>query len=308
MELYQLKTFVTVAEEGHLTRASERLHASQPTVSAHIKALEEELETRLFIRTPKGMQLTEAGERLRERAAAVLSAARDLRQEARSLGDELVGDVSLGLNTDAEYLRIAPLLTTLGESHPRITLQLQQSASTSVQGAVRRGDLDCGFIFGPPRSPEIHAVRLDTTQFYVAVPDVWKDRIHRGVEALADLTWIVDPSDNPLERILQPFFAAHGFRPAKRLEVDGDEIIRVLVAAGKGVSLMRRNELVAANRIGRVHAAPYDELSIDLNFVLRRGRDQDPVMAAVMRHVTDAWTEPEALHLTGEPVFDGEAD
>lgn len=53
MELYQLNTFVVVAEEKHLTRASVRLNSSQPTVSAHIKALEEELETRLFIRTPE---------------------------------------------------------------------------------------------------------------------------------------------------------------------------------------------------------------------------------------------------------------
>ena len=61
MELYHLRTFVTVAEEGHLTRASERLFTSQPAVSAHIKALEEELGVTLFDRTPRGMQLTPAG-------------------------------------------------------------------------------------------------------------------------------------------------------------------------------------------------------------------------------------------------------
>ena len=85
MELYQLKTFVVVAEEGHLTRASERLHASQPTVSAHIKALEEELETKLFSRTPKGMRLTEAGERLKGKAGAVLQRTeeRRVRKECR---------------------------------------------------------------------------------------------------------------------------------------------------------------------------------------------------------------------------------
>ncbi|MCP5237554.1 MAG: LysR family transcriptional regulator [Zoogloeaceae bacterium] len=53
MELYHLRTFVTVAEEGHLTRASERLFTSQPAVSAHIKALEEELGVTLFERTPR---------------------------------------------------------------------------------------------------------------------------------------------------------------------------------------------------------------------------------------------------------------
>ncbi|WP_319469358.1 LysR family transcriptional regulator [uncultured Pseudodesulfovibrio sp.] len=289
MELYQLQTFLTVADEGHLTRASEKLHASQPTVSAHIKALEEELETRLFIRTPKGMRLTEAGERLRIKAAIVLQAVRELRLEARNLGDELVGDLSMGLNTDAEYLRMVPLLNSLGEEHPKITLQIQQKASTSIQGAIRDSSLDCGFIFGPPRYPEIHAVHLEVTQFYVAVPDIWKDRIAKGPAALSGIPWILDLSDNPLQGLVKPFFDANNIIPSTRLEVDGDEVIRVLVAAGKGISFLRKNELEAANRIGTVHAVPFEELSIDLHFVCLKRRDQDPVMQAVIDHVKKAW-------------------
>jgi DNA-binding transcriptional LysR family regulator len=289
MELYQLKTFVVVAEEGHLTRAAERLHASQPTVSAHVKALEEELETRLFIRTPKGMRLTEAGSRLRDKAVEVLRAARELKLEARNMGGELVGELSIGLNTDAEYLRIVPLLNSLGERHPKITLQILQSASTVVQTQIILGKLDCGFIFGPPRHTDIHAVRLETTRFFVAVPDVWKDRIKGGLEALAELPWIMDPSDNPLQLLIGPFFSTRNLKPAYEMEVDGDEVIRVLVAAGKGVSFLRENELKAANRIGVVHAVPFEELTIDLHFVCLKRRDQDPVMRAVIDHVRQIW-------------------
>jgi len=290
VELYQLKTFVVVAEEGHLTRASVRLHTSQPSVSAHIKALEEELDTRLFIRTPKGMRLTEAGERLRAKARDVLQAARALKLEARNMGDELVGDLSLGLNTDAEYLRTVPLLNSLGEDHPKITLQLQQRASTSIQRAVQNGDLDCGFIFGEPRFPDIEAVQLETANFFVAVPDIWKDRIRGGLAALADLPWIIDPSDNPWQTLIDRFFQAHSFKPANELEVDGDEIIRVLVAAGKGVSFLRRNEVEAANRIGQpVHVMEFAELSTELSFICLKRRDQDPVMRAVIDHVKKVW-------------------
>jgi len=289
MELYQLNTFVIVAEEGHLTRAAERLHANQPTVSAHIKSLEEELETRLFIRTPKGMQLTEAGERLRHKAEDVLRAARAMKMEARNMGGELVGELSMGLNTDAEYLRIVPFLTSLGEQHPKITLQIQQSGSTSVQGAIRRGTLDCGFIFGPPRHKDIHAVHLETTRFYVAVPDTYRDRMEQGPKALAELPWILDPSDNPVQKLTTPFFESIGVTPRSTLEVDGDEVIRVLVAAGKGLSFMRENELQMANRIGTVHAMPFDELTIDLHFVCLVRRDQDPVMQAVIDHVLQVW-------------------
>ena len=289
MELYQLKTFVAVAEEAHLTRAAERLHASQPTVSAHIKALEDELDTRLFIRTPKGMRLTEAGGRLLPRARGVLESVLEMELEARNLGDELVGNLTIGLNTDAEYLRVVPLLTSLGDAHPRITLQIQQGASTTVQADIRDHTLDCGFIFGAPRYPELQSVHLEQTRFFVGVPDVWKDRIQGGLPALADLPWIMDPGDNPLQRIVEPFFIANGIQPGKRLEVDGDEVIRVLVAAGKGISFLRENELKAANRIGLVHAVPFKELAIDLHFVYLKRRDQDPVMRAVIEHVKKVW-------------------
>ena len=289
MELYQLKTFVAVAEEGHLTRAAERLHASQPTVSAHIKALEEELDTRLFIRTPKGMRLTEAGGRLLPRARGVLESVLEMELEARNLGDELVGNLTIGLNTDAEYLRVVPLLTSLGDAHPRITLQIQQGASITVQADIRDHTLDCGFIFGDPRYPELQSVHLEQTRFFIGVPDVWKDRIPGGLPALADLPWIMDPGDNPLQRVVEPFFIANGIQPGKRLEVDGDEVIRVLVAAGKGISFLRENELKAANRIGVVHAVPFKELSIDLHFVYLKRRDQDPVMRAVIEHVKKVW-------------------
>jgi DNA-binding transcriptional LysR family regulator len=61
MELYQLRIFLTIARTGNLTRAAERLNASQPAVSSQIKALEEELGVTLFARTPRGMELTQEG-------------------------------------------------------------------------------------------------------------------------------------------------------------------------------------------------------------------------------------------------------
>src|SRR5215831_12904146 len=89
MELNRLRSFAAVAEAGHLTRAAEKLHISQPALSAQIKALEDELDLSLFERTPAGMTLTEAGKRLLGEAEKVLAAAQALRAEARSLKGEI---------------------------------------------------------------------------------------------------------------------------------------------------------------------------------------------------------------------------
>ena len=91
MELYQLKTFVTVAEESHLTRAAERLNTSQPALSAHIKALEDELGLPLFERTAKGMKLTHAGSVLQSKAQAALDDVDAIHFEAVQLKNKLGG-------------------------------------------------------------------------------------------------------------------------------------------------------------------------------------------------------------------------
>ena len=85
MELYQLRSFAAVAELGHLTRAAEKLHISQPALSAQIKALEDELDLTLFERTSTGMTLTAAGKRLLAEADKILAASQTFEAEARAL-------------------------------------------------------------------------------------------------------------------------------------------------------------------------------------------------------------------------------
>src|SRR5512140_165363 len=84
MELNHLRSFVTIARFGHLTRAAEALHLSQPALSGHVKVLEEKLGVSLFDRTPTGMALTPAGERLVVEAEAILAAVAHLAQSAQA--------------------------------------------------------------------------------------------------------------------------------------------------------------------------------------------------------------------------------
>src|SRR5687768_2523226 len=115
MELYQLRTFLTVAEEGHLTRAAEKLFTSQPAVSTQIRALEEELGMRLFDRSAKGMALTAAGISLRDHARRIVDATRDFKQHAEHLRRDVSGELILGLNNGPEILRLLPILRLLTE-------------------------------------------------------------------------------------------------------------------------------------------------------------------------------------------------
>lgn len=291
MELYQLRTFVIVAEEGHLTRAAERLFASQPTVSSHIKALEKELGVPLFLRTPRGMRLTETGRRLRDRAEAILKGAEDMTREAQVLSKQLVGDVRLGLNTDAEFLRVVPLIASLSEIHPGLNLQFIQSSSGAIQEELKAGTLDGGFIFGNARGRDIVAVPLAETEFYAAYPASWEEKVGRAsLEKLAEMPWIHTAKDCPCQSLLDRLFGAQGLKIAKTTEVDGDEVTKVLVASGKGMALLREDEIMAASRSGhKVYYRELDGLSLNLSFAHLRRRESDPVIQAVVRVALKIW-------------------
>ncbi len=95
VDLTHLRTFVAVAHEGHLTRAAERLHISQPAASNHVRALEELLQVKLFARTNRGLELTPAGRRLAESAEHVLGATLELTSIARELRGSVGGKLYL---------------------------------------------------------------------------------------------------------------------------------------------------------------------------------------------------------------------
>ena len=125
MELYQLRSFAAIAELGQLTRAAEKLHVSQPAVSAQLKALEDKLGLALFERTATGMVLTVPGARLLLEAEKVLAAARDLQNVALSFKGELTGKASIGTLSDPKLTRIGEFMSDALARHPLLELELQ---------------------------------------------------------------------------------------------------------------------------------------------------------------------------------------
>lgn len=290
MELYHLRTFVTVAEEGHLTRAAERLHTSQPAISAHIKALEEELDLTLFHRTPRGMQLTTEGERLLARARQALAAAGDFVQQAKSLQHELTGAVRLGLNTDAGYLRITDLHAALMARHPKLELHFLAGMTVSNIHDVRSGKLDAAFISGVFSDAQLEAVELDQTQLRVAVPIAWQDRVAgAGIEEIAALPWIYTSPDCAHFNVMRQLFEAHGVQPAKTLVSDQEEALRHMVKAGVGLAIMRADEIEQAMKEGYAVAWEVPLPRVPLQFIYQKRRAGDMIINALLDGLVTIW-------------------
>lgn len=290
MELYHLRTFVTVAEEQHLTRAAERLFTSQPAISAHIKALEEELGLTLFDRTPKGMQLTPAGRQLFDRAQHTLTAAGDFLQSARGMQNALLGSIRIGLNTDAEFLRLVELQAGLSAHHPQLGIEFLAGRTGDNIPALRIGRLDAAFVSGDCDEPLLESHILREEEMAIAVPHGLLDQIDSpDIPTLARLPWVYTSPSCAYYQLMQPLFEAHGCKPIKTMLADQEDAMKAMVAAGVGLGIMRRTEVEAAERAGQMHVLPMELPSLSLRFAYLRKRVNDPVIRAVVAELSAIW-------------------
>lgn len=290
MELYHLKTFATVAEEGHITRAAERLYTSQPAISAHIKALEEELGVSLFHRTPKGMRLTQEGEQLLPRARQTLASAGEFLQVAGELREELLGSIRIGLNNDAEYLRIPALQRRLSSAHPRLELHFLAGMTGTNIPNVRVGRLDGAFISGGCDDPQLETVQLAQIPLRIAAPIAWREKItSTSVEALAELPWIYTSPDCAHFAAMRSLFDEHDCRPARTLVSDQEETLRALIKAEVGVGILRDDEARQAEADGYAYALPVELPGASLDFIYLKKRAGDPAIRAVLDDLVEIW-------------------
>lgn len=290
MELNQLRTFVTVAEEKHLTRAADRLFTSQPAISAQLKALEEALGLKLFDRTPKGMQLTPAGEKLLVKAQMVLDAAGSIMTEAKHIQGAVLGQLSVGINSDMAFLKLPQLVNDATENYPDLTLSFVSSMSADILVDVRQGKLDTGFFFGPCTTGGLQVFQVAEVETAVVAPKAWADRVlYAELEELAQMPWIYTTDKCPFYLLKQSLFEHSKIQPSKAVYVDGEDAIRELVKSGSGIALLRKDDALRAEAEGWGIRWKGRTPNISLSVAMQMHRTQDPLMQAWLELLAKFW-------------------
>ena len=144
LDLELLRSFVSVVDAGGFTRAGERVHRTQSTVSQQIKRLEDDVGQPLLNRTGKDVTPTEAGERLLSYARRLLSLAEEARDVMARPGSE--GAVRLGIPEDFAAYRLTKLLAAFSRSHPGLRLDVRADQSTYLRRDLERGELDLALL------------------------------------------------------------------------------------------------------------------------------------------------------------------
>jgi DNA-binding transcriptional LysR family regulator len=292
VDLTQVRSFIAVAKHGHLTRAAETLHLSQPALSAQIKSLEEELGVALFRRAPSGMILTPPGRALLERAEQVMSAVHALRQAADGLQGVVAGHLVLGTVLDPGTLRIGELLNRAMERYPQVVIELHHSVSHEALAGVRSGSLDASFYFGV-KPQDLHSIALRDITYRVAMPVCWAEELEGAPwESLAARPWVVAPEPSSHRQLVLEAFKDRSPPPEHTIEADNESVIVNLVESGVGASVVRDEIAVASAAEGRIAIWPDAQVNTTLWLAVDRTRMNDPAIEALIDLTCEVWSRP----------------
>ncbi len=313
MNLEQLTGFATIAEIGHFTRAAERLHLAQPSLSRQIASLERELGVELFHRARGNVALTAAGERLLPIAKRMLADADTARGEMAELAGLRRGRVRLGATPTLCTSLVVDVLAEFRDRYPGIDIEILERGSRSLISALAEGALDLALIVTSVSSEGARAVLerepiLSERLVVVSAAELPDPFARSGancgagtetaagppisLEQLGAVPQVSFPENYDLRVAMDAAFGAAGITPA--VAVEGAEMDAALRFAERGIGVAVVPAMVAVNRPA-LRATPFaapvaDELTRTIS--IARRSDMAPTHAAaalqgLIREVAD---------------------
>lgn len=238
MEIRQLRAFVAIAETHTFTAGAKQMHVTQAAISMQIRQLENELGLPVFTRTPRRVLLTEAGERLLERARIILREHDDAVAEVAEIGGIEHGRLRVG-SASAEFttIQLPPILAALKKIYNRADLSLVSGTSRTLVEKILNGEIDVAFVSLPVENAGISTELLFSDELVaIGFPDhpLAKKRTITLAELAAD-NLILGESGGNTRRLIDDLFDRHGIKTHIAMELTRQEAINQMVEAGLGI-------------------------------------------------------------------------
>jgi LysR family transcriptional regulator, nitrogen assimilation regulatory protein len=254
-----LKAFLRIADTGSISRASDSLGVTQPSLSQLLLRLEEEIGFRLFNRTARGVTLTEAGLVFQERARRLLHDAEQAISDARQLRDEVRGAVMFAMPPSMAQLLGATLVETLAEQAPLIELRIIEAFSGAIRGWIEAEKIDLGLLYdlGPLRHLTLR--RLASDELYLAGPPKRFGTRAKPAKlpfaALAGEKLAAPGPQHGLRQLLEREASLAGVTLQIRYEIDSLAVTTDLVAQGACLTVLPHCALAPLADAGRLSLA-----------------------------------------------------
>ena len=298
MNLTQLRYFVAVARRKNLSRAAAELGIAQPAITRQLKLLEAELETPLLSRHHRGVELTDAGRLLLERAEAQIQSFDQLRADFRDLSFAPSGQLRVGCPPAlTRQLMRAPTREFLAR-YPKTTVEVRESISDELARAVLNESLDMAIASTLAPQPHLVSEPLFKEQIWLFGPP--KVRLARTIPLsfVSGLPLLMARRQNATRNLVEGQLMEAGLHLNLVLETDSTSLMEDLVKDGAGYVTAPYFSLIDNLKAGNVSGAPIEGLAIERSLIRRKDR---PVTRAMKEFLTLLAPEIRRLSKLGSP-------
>ncbi|QDQ00766.1 LysR family transcriptional regulator [Lysinibacillus fusiformis] len=260
MQYDALKTFITLVEVNNFTKTSEILHISQPSVSLHIKNLEQEFQTTLFIRSPKSVQITPTGEILYKRAKQIMAIAEAAKEDILTFHHAIQGTLIIGASfTIGEYI-LPPILASIQQQFPQLELQVIIGNTNEIIQLAKLLQVHIGLIEGQALDNElIIQPFMQDELFIVGARDhelVKQSNI--SVTTLQQQKWVAREAGSGTRNYLDHLFRTNGLQVRSLLTISSNQGVKESVIQGLGLSLLSRCVIERELKNGDLAILPFE--------------------------------------------------
>lgn len=288
LNLDQLRTLIAIADLGTFSAAANALHLAQPTVSLHISELESRLGAPLVVRGNRRVTPTAAGAALVERGRKLLRDTDEAVDAVKRQAEGRTGRVRLGTSTGVVVDLLPQVLEALGAAHAGIDVEVSILGSNDAMTRLAAGTLDIGLVAMPqPPQRDLVVTPWRDQPMMAFVPPRWKAPKRATPAWLAAQPLIFNDATTHMYRLSMEWFAAAGFAPRARIELNYDAAIQSLVAAGYGAALLPLQQTADAALNARMQVLPISpKLTRRLGIAHRQRATLDGATQSVLKVLT----------------------
>lgn len=241
MDLQQLKVFREAAKAGGFTRASEVLHLSQSTISLHIKRLEEELGSPLFLRTKKRVYLNEAGQLLLQYVERIFQEVKNAQMAVQEINQLERGTIRLGSGATTVTYLLPKILGAYQRRYPQIELVVVTGSSETLAQALHQQTLDLAVVMEPvlpTLAIEILPILKEELVFVISNNHPLASKEWFNPEDVSGVPFISFLQGSAMQNQVDQHFNRVGIKPRIAMEMENIESIKALVRAGLGIAVL----------------------------------------------------------------------
>ncbi|HEX2293553.1 MAG TPA: LysR family transcriptional regulator [Gaiellaceae bacterium] len=278
MRMEQLQAFVEVAQRGTVSRAAEALFVTQPSLTARIKGLEQELGATLFLRSGRGMRLSDAGRAFLPYAERSIGAATAGKRLLSELARGQTGQLALGAAPAVSTYVLPRILTRFRRTNPRVQLAVRTGHSEEVLDLVLQEQVQVG-LGRSLRHPQVVATPLYEDELVLVVDPrhPFAEAETLGTEQISDVQLILFDRTSSYHRLTDEFVRGAGAVPRGVMELDNIDAAKKMVEQGLGVALLPHTAVAGELEAGVLRAVTLaDAPPLRREIVIFRRKDAGP--------------------------------